>query len=231
MKLGTTNEQSRQDWVKTTLSKLPAGARILDAGAGECQYKIYCKHLNYVSQDFSKYDGQGDKHGLQAGQWSVEEIDIVSDISSIPQPTGSFDVVLCTEVLEHLPDPLLALKEFQRLLRQGGQLILTAPFASLTHFAPFHYSSGFNRYFYQHHLPELGFEVVSIEVNGNFFSVLAQEIRRIPQVLQNHGKGKLYRLELYALRFFLRVLEKISHRSQGSEELLCFGYHVVAQKV
>lgn len=82
---------------------------------------------------------------------------LVSDITMIPAPDASFDAILCSEVLEHVPEPTHALDEFVRLLKPGGTLILTAPFASLVHMAPYHYCSGFSRYWYEHHLPLRGF--------------------------------------------------------------------------
>ena len=42
-----------------TAGKIPEGARILDAGAGERSYERYCGHLMYVAQDFAQYDGVG----------------------------------------------------------------------------------------------------------------------------------------------------------------------------
>ena len=153
------NLLNRQRWVKKTLLNVPEGSRILDAGAGEQQYKQYCSHLNYVSQDFNEYDGHGDSVGLQTGVWDVSEIDIVSDILEIPEKDGSFDTIICTEVFEHIPDPTGALVEFNRLLRPGGVLILTAPFASLTHFAPYHFATGFSKYWYEHHFPKAGFAI------------------------------------------------------------------------
>ena len=76
--------------------------------------------------------------GLQTGEWDTSRIDLVSDITEIPAPDASFDAILCSEVLEHIPEPTHALDEFMRLLRPGGTLILSAPFASLVHFAPYH---------------------------------------------------------------------------------------------
>src|SRR5204863_1582506 len=132
------NDAARQAWLKKTLAALPAGGRILDAGAGELRNKPLCAHLFYVSQDFGRYEGTGDGKGLHAGQWDTSRIDVVSDITAIPQPDASFDAILCSEVLEHIPEPTKALDEFARLLKPGGKLVLTAPFASLVHLAAYH---------------------------------------------------------------------------------------------
>ena len=136
--VGTRNEIEREAWVRQRLESIPAGSRLLDAGAGEQRFRKFCGHLHYVSQDFGQYDGTGDHAGLQTASWNQANLDIVSDITAIPEPNGSFDAILCTEVLEHLPNPIAAVAEFSRLLRADGQLILTAPFCSLTHFSPFH---------------------------------------------------------------------------------------------
>jgi len=50
--VGTKNLSNREVWLKKTLKQIPTGSRILDAGAGEQQYKRFCTHLNYVAQDF-----------------------------------------------------------------------------------------------------------------------------------------------------------------------------------
>jgi len=174
---GLQNEFNRTSWIKKTLESLPEGKRILDAGAGELKYKQYCTHLDYVSQDFAQYDGLGDSVGLQRGIWDNSKLDIVSDITNIPETDESFDIIMCIEVFEHLPSPIDAIKEFSRLLKKDGILIITAPFASLTHFAPYHFYSGFNKYFYEKHLVDYGFEIKEIQRNGSFFEYLAQEIR------------------------------------------------------
>jgi ubiquinone/menaquinone biosynthesis C-methylase UbiE len=229
--VGTNNEKSRKDWLEAALNKLPRDLRILDAGAGELANKKYCNHLNYVSQDFCQYKGVGDNKGLQTGDWDTRQIDIVSDISHIPEADASFDVILCSEVFEHLPDPVLALREFQRLLKKDGVLILTAPFCSLTHFAPYHFSTGFNRYFYEHHLKSLSFEVTEISTNGNYFEYMGQELRRIPSMADKYTSNKISRFHQVIIRMLLKILERLSSQDKGSDELLCFGYHVVAKKL
>jgi SAM-dependent methyltransferase len=187
--VGTLNAATRDAWVAKVLTEMAPGARLLDAGAGECQYKKHCGHLQYVAQDNAVYDGKGHT-GLQTGSWDFSKINIVSDILDIPEPDASFDAVLCTEVLEHLPDPIRALDEMARLLRPGGMFIITAPFWSLTHFAPYHYATGFNRYFYEYHLGRLGFDIIDMIPNGNFFECIGQEVRRISDMSQRFAAGE-----------------------------------------
>lgn len=230
MSVGTQNESTRVRWLEDALKKIPAGSRLLDAGAGEQQFRKFCTHLDYVAQDFGQYDGTGNSAGLQIGKWDQSHLDIVCDITAIPQPDASFDAIMCIEVLEHLPDPLAALREFARLLKPGGYLILTAPFCSLTHFAPFHFATGFNRYFYERHLPDCGLELVELVTNGNYFEYLAQEVRRIPSVAARYTNDHPGRLERQAIKWVLGMLERLSRKDSGSDELLCFGYHVAAKK-
>ena len=147
--VGMANVGTREQWLERVLREIPAGSRILDAGAGEQQYKRFCEHLKYVSQDFAEYDGTGDSVGIQTGKWRRDGLDIVCDIVNIPEPDGAFDAVMCVEVLEHLPEPIAALRELARLLRPGGILIVTAPFCSMTHFSPYFYHTGFSENFYK----------------------------------------------------------------------------------
>ena len=228
--VGTNNEATRKKWLEETLKSIPSGLRLLDAGAGELANKKNCTHLNYISQDFCQYEGTGDKKGLQRGSWDTGKIDIVGDIIDIAEDDESFDVVLCTEVLEHLPNPVKALEEFHRLLKKGGTLVLTAPFCSLTHFAPYHYSSGFNRYFYEFHLENLGFKLNEVSRNGNFFEYIGQEVHRIPSMADRYSMQKVSYLEHFSIKIVLKMLERFSKNDTSSDEVLCFGYHVIATK-
>ena len=180
--VGMDNQDVREAWLRKTLSAIPEGSRILDAGAGTMKYRDYCSHLRYVSQDFGQYNVSGDGVGLHSDQFDYGELDIVSDIVEIPEETNSFDAVMCVEVLEHLPNPDRAIKEFGRLLRPGGTLVMTAPFSSLTHMAPYHFCSGFSRYWVERQLTDYGFQISGIYPNGNYFEYLGQEIYRIPSI-------------------------------------------------
>lgn len=231
-RVGMTNGPNREAWLEETLKKLPPGIKILDAGAGECQYKRFCTHLKYVSQDFAQYDGAGNKEGFQMDSWDNSKIDIISDIASIPIPKNSFDAIMCVEVFEHIPEPAKTVKEFSRILKPGGKLILTVPFCSLNHMAPYYFANGYSKYWYEKILPEYGFEIEEMEANGNYFEYLAQEIRRIPKVQLSYTNLNLTKKILFRLSrlYFLRALNKLSKANKNSEELLCFGYHVLARK-
>lgn len=227
--VGTKNEETRVKWIEKTLQKIPVGNKILDAGAGECQFKKFCNHLQYIAQDFALYNGSG-ASGLQTGTWDNSKLDIISDIAAIPVENASFDAVMCIEVLEHVPDPVSALKEITRVLKPDGYLLITAPFASLTHFAPYHFATGFNRYFYEHHLHLLDFEIIDIEINGNYFEFLAQEVRRLNTIAERYTSKKLNKIERFFERQFLKVLQKFSNWDKNSAELLAYGVQVFARK-
>ena len=227
--VGTKNEKTRVDWVEDTLKNIPAGSRILDAGAGEQQYKKFCAHLDYVSQDFAEYKPENLPEGLQMGSWNYGVLDIISDIAKIPEKDKSFDVIMCTEVFEHIVNPREALDEFERLLKPNGMLIITAPFCSLTHFAPYHFYTGFSRYFYEEELNKRNFEILEITPNGNYFEYIAQELNRLNSIsnkycgkeLSNNVKSAIYEINAQ--------LQELSNTDNGSSDLLCFGLHVVAK--
>lgn len=228
--VGTKNEKTRVDWIEDTLKNIPAGSRILDAGAGEQQYKKFCTHLDYISQDFAEYKPENLPEGLQMGSWNYGVLDIISDIAKIPEEDKSFDVIMCTEVFEHIVNPREALDEFERLLKPNGTLIITAPFCSLTHFAPYHFYTGFSRYFYEEELNKRNFEILEITPNGNYFEYIAQELNRLNSIsnkycgkeLSNNVKSAIYEINTQ--------LQELSNIDNGSSELLCFGLHILAKK-
>ncbi|MBT5714661.1 class I SAM-dependent methyltransferase, partial [Candidatus Poribacteria bacterium] len=121
-------------------AELSGTARVLDVGAGETRYRGDFAHCYYKTQDFMQYDSEAD--GTTTGTWTYGDIDYVCDIDQIPVESGSFDVVICTEVLEHVLEPIRAIAEIARILAPGGRLYLSAPMRSCVHQAPHHYYGG-----------------------------------------------------------------------------------------
>lgn len=243
--IGKNNQINREGWLEKTLKKIPAGSKILDAGAGELRYKMYCHHLNYTSQDFAQYDGKGDGVGLHTDKWDQTKLDIVSDITSIPEKDGSFDAIMCIEVIEHIPDPAKAIKEMARLLKKGGKLIVTSPFCSVSHMTPFHFATGFNKYYYEHHFKINNLKIEEITPNGDYYEYLAQEMRRLPWVVNeysNYSKSNLsfltktvysilsYIYRKFILKYTLFILKKYKSIDSGSKNFCNFGYLTVAEK-
>jgi len=169
--------KGRMAWVQEQAACVPAGSKVLDVGAGPCPYRENFAHCQYIAHDFAQTPGV--PYGT---------IDVISDICSIPLPDGSFDVVLCTEVLEHVPEPVQALHEMHRLLKTGGMLILTAPLGSGQHQKPYHFYGGFTRFWYEHFLPRAGFQIESLEPCGGLYGHLVEMTWRTRSML--HGAGR-----------------------------------------
>jgi len=196
--------------IRYFLSSIPKGESLLDVGAGEMPYRKYCSHLRYVTQDFCKYDGVGDSQGVQTGTFDTSVIDIRSDITAIPLPDASQDNILCTEVLEHVLDPVHAIRELSRLLRPAGKLLITVPGTSLLHFSPYHYFTGFKYHFFDKILPEHGIEVQSIVRVGSIYTVAALYMwfiaDKITRIIFPWSPGLFHRLFLILLSPIFAVL-------------------------
>src|SRR3954451_2082812 len=93
----------RDQWVRAQSALIPPNSRVLDAGAGASKYRPFFSHCRYETQDFCAYQGPLVKY--------LQPIDYVSEITAIPLPDGSLDAVLCTEVFEHVVDPMAVLAE------------------------------------------------------------------------------------------------------------------------
>jgi ubiquinone/menaquinone biosynthesis C-methylase UbiE len=216
------NQTDRDAWVRAKAATIPSGARVLDVGAGTCPYRNFFAHCKYETHDFKKYEGVKLGNTSEYGQ-----IDYVSEIVAIPAPDNSFDAILCTEVLEHVPEPIEALREMARLVKPGGRLLITAPLGSGLHQLPFHFYGGYTPEWYRHFAKKFGLEVFGITPNGGFFKLLAQECARVawtfPQHEHLHGKQGKFIRQLFgeSLPRYLFALEEKHFIDQFT-----VGYHV-----
>lgn len=155
--------------------------RLLDAGAGESQYKKYFTHVEYISQDSEVGDNN----------WDYSQINIISEIYNIPVKDGSFDYILCTQVLEHLKYPNKAFAEFSRIIKDGGLLFLTCPLTWKEHQKP----NDFFRYT-QYSLKMLaednGFKVVEMNKVGGKFITITRLMIDLNLILRIKNKPLLY---------------------------------------
>lgn len=224
------NRANRDAWVAAQAALTPAGARVLDVGAGVGPYRPLFAHCEYRAHDFAQEP---------ATMGHYTPLDYVSDIGSIPAPDDSFDVVLCTEVLEHVPEPIAAVRELARILRPGGRLLLSAPLGSILHQEPFHFYGGYTPHWYRRFLPEAGLVVQAVEANAGFFSLFGQEAVRYSGYLDpRHTAGTGAARPLLALlwlgllpftRGVFPLLGRMLDR-RGLESTATAGYHVVAVK-
>ena len=151
-------------------------------------------------------------------------------------PTGSVDVVLCTETLEHVSEPSVFLAEAIRVLKHGGCLILTVPFSARWHYIPHDYwrftPSGLERL-----LSAAGFgRHIAVFARGNALTVACYKaMALLLPLLIPQRRGRLIRLLLRACGLivlpFVVILGGIgtlSLKGEGGDD--CLGYTVVAEK-
>lgn len=129
----------------------------LDAGAGRMAYRrlLAPRADEVVTLDWQPRPG----------------LDIAGSVMELPLRDECLDSVLCSQVLEHVPDPAAALREFHRCLRPGGALVLSVPHLAYLHNEPHDYFR-YTKHGLRVLLERAGFDTVSIEPAGGLLSFL-----------------------------------------------------------
>ncbi|WOK05582.1 class I SAM-dependent methyltransferase [Imperialibacter roseus] len=112
------------------LEPVDNGRQVLDAGCGEQPFRQLIEKKGMVY------------NSLDVAQNRSRNVDYLAAIDKpLPDevPLNQFDVILCTEVLEHVANWEQAFENFQKLLRPGGVMIITTPFFYFLHEEPFDY--------------------------------------------------------------------------------------------
>jgi len=160
-------------------------------------------------------------------------VKIIGDAQALGIRDASFDVVLCTEVLEHLPEPQRAIDEMYRVLAPGGQLLLTTRFLFPIHDAPHDYFR-FTKYGLRHLLRR--FEIIELQEETDAVGTLAVLLQRLgmqAQTLRRTPFRAIWLLSAQIARpFSFLITEEYGdsrrlHRERG---IMTSGYHVACRK-
>lgn len=115
---------------------LERGDKVLDLGCGFGRHAFEAarRGANVVALDAGRDEVEGVAATfaamLEAGELksgSLHTAAVQGDALHLPFPDGSFDRVICSEVLEHIPDDEGAMRELTRVLRAGGTMAITVP--------------------------------------------------------------------------------------------------------
>ena len=154
-------EESVRDFAKT----VPAGARVLDAGAGEARHAQYFAQHQYVPVDLAIGDAS----------WDYTRIEALTDLTALPFRSGVFRAALNIVTLEHVREPAQVVRELARVLEPGGRLLLVVPHEWEVHQAP-HDFFRYTRYGLAYLLDEAGLEVERVAPVGGYFRLMSRRL-------------------------------------------------------
>lgn len=212
-------------FIQSSSRKIKNNSRVLDAGAGSCPYKKYFTHTRYESTDFD--------HIFDRSSKNIHNF--ICNLVNIPRPNSYYDVIICTEVLEHLEYPLKVVQEFNRILKKNGKLFLTAPQSWGLHGEPYHFYN-FTKYGLRSIFNDSGFKIISIKPRGGIFWYLGFLIKNIPDYLYsqylNGSKLKkystfvIYLISLpgfiYLIPYFLYFLDRFDKKKTFTLGYSCY---------
>jgi SAM-dependent methyltransferase len=206
------------DFMRRAARELPAGARVIDVGAGDAPYRELFGHVDYVTSDW--------EHSLHE---DLPAVDLQAPADALPVEDAAFDAVLLTQVLEHVAEPAAVLAEQFRVLRPGGRLYLTVPLVWELHELPF----DFYRYTpaaLRHLIEGAGFGDVEVEPRNDCFSTLAQLMRNMAHVMGRAPDGLDERREAAAAALAELSTRVAELAPLDVERILPLGYTAAATR-
>lgn len=152
-------ETLRYRWLKKHFKTSRKRDVLLDLGCGQRPYFDLYKNCYNKTIGAEHPDAPFPK----------SSIDIYCEATSIPLESESIDTILCTEVLHDMPEPTQMLDETFRVLKKGGDMILTTPFVVPVVDGEYdHYR--YTYYGLKYLLKKSGYSVISIQPVGDLFS-------------------------------------------------------------
>lgn len=218
-----------ENFVLRAAESVSKSSLVLDAGAGTCLYQKCFAGMNYESADF----GQMDK--------GYGQLTYICDLTAIPVEDARYDLVLLTQVLEHLPEPLTALKELNRVLKPGCRLWLTQPFFYEEHEQPYDFFR-YTQFGLDHLLKNSGFKIHEMFWLEGYYGTVAYQFELAGKYLPAQPKfyggglvGVLAAASSYLLRPAFTLLSLLFSRLDLRHKYTltghCKNYCVVAEKV
>ena len=181
-------------FVQSVAADLPAGTTLIDAGAGEGMYRHLFPHVRYVALDY----GVGD-----AG-WDYTGLDAVCDLHALPLKDNSVPFILCTQTLEHLNRPQLALSEMFRVLSVGGTIYCTLPFIGDAHHQEPYDFFRYTRYADEYLFGKAGFRDIEVTPIGGYNTLLISLLQKgVYRFIERNARRRV--IIRYLLVFLQRV--------------------------
>ncbi len=172
--------------------------KVLDVGAGDfSRYESLFNCKEYIKMDIKKNDN----------------VDVVGRAEKIPFEDGKFDSIVCTQVLGDVKNTHRVVKEFYRVLKNDGIVLLTESLMDEIHDEPKDYWR-FTEFGLRYLFENAGFKIIVINQRGGFFSVKAQNnIRYLIEKLNlySHEWAKVFNpfFVIYSkIMFFLDRIDK-----------------------
>ncbi|MBY0348321.1 MAG: class I SAM-dependent methyltransferase, partial [Hydrotalea flava] len=138
--------------------------KLLDFGCGAKPYQSLFSHVEtYIGVD---YNSGGHTH-------QNESIDFFYDGETLPFKTHQFDSLFSSEVFEHVFNLEAILPELNRVLKPGGKMLITCPFAWEEHEIPVDYAR-YTQFALRDLLEKNGFKIIIIDKNGHALSTIHQ---------------------------------------------------------
>ncbi len=144
---------------------LPAGVRVLDAGAGEARHGDLFAQQRYVPVDLAIGDVS----------WDYSKIATLADLSALPFRANTFAAALNIVTLEHVREPAEVIREIARVLEPGGRVLLVVPHEWEVHQAPHDYFR-YTRYGLRHLLERADLKVERITAVGGYFRLMSRRL-------------------------------------------------------